>query len=481
MNSRCVDRAWLLQLLSDVQVALQRLGLEGAGRTAEIEHFLGGPPMLLITGPVRSGKSVVAEALRDLVPSLELEKRIVEGCSPRSLADAVVAVTPATAALSMAELELLAGLHKLRRPAFVVVSGVNLLGEDGAARRVARQEIEQHRLRPRLEPLDVRWWFLSEDQPPGDLREALRFLLGLTDGRAHLRPALDLLSQVLEESVAEMTDRVRQRDEERAAFAGLEARVPPVLSHLKEAAHIARLRLRDAIREAQYALDQSVEPLAGGLAGWAARGGQGEVTEVLAPFEDARIKFIADLQAALDDGPATFEAEVVRVTGGATALAEEIGVQVRQHLIETEPWFSPSTLEALEAIKGTQLTTVIEEVESEVRKELQAPKSRAEKARRAVDQIWQGGRTPLDERLRTRLSAGLEALLEPRLQQLLERGSREVADAASRSASRRGAVLEQQVKELRAALNRRHDWSDAYRDLIDCTDTVKEARRARDL
>ena len=55
MNSRCVDRAWLLQLLSDVQVALQRLGLEGAGVS---QPLAGGGGDVVFVGREFDGRQV---------------------------------------------------------------------------------------------------------------------------------------------------------------------------------------------------------------------------------------------------------------------------------------------------------------------------------------------------------------------------------------------------------------------------------------
>lgn len=477
--------------ISALSDGLERLGLEGANHLARVEDFIAGSVVVGVVGSERCGKSTIAKKLCSSVSEIALDEKQIKDAKANSLWDAVIVVTPADMALSHAELEFLKTLRKLQRPCYVLVSMADLLGVD-TQRRAGEDEIARLRLGPNLDSLHVRWWFVGKDDCPEELVGALDRLQRQPHEFLHSRPALDALARILSEATKRMVQRVEQRDRERAALASLEAEVPLVLTHLTEEARLCRLRVRDAIRETEQGIVNATGQVAEGLVGWVVRSGRGDLADVTKPFTDASQILGEDLDRAVQECEPAFRAEALRVTKTADVLAVKLSIAIPTLDLPDWNWFSTKSMDALEHAKNVQLDPVIEdavalakeELEQRARKEGKSGKQEADKnqddgvVRRTIEAIARRGEVTLSERLRNHMLMGVESLLGPRLKNLLDVVSHDVEEGASEAVDDCHQVFQNQVEQIRAPLQKRFDWSDAYQVLLSHADRIDEIRRA---
>ena len=501
-------------LLGESEAVLDRLGLDFQKSLNEVRAFLEGDPVLAIAGHRWSGKSAVEKHLQDDVTSIKTVE-IPHDQGP-GLWDTIVVTTPIEAALSDSDLRFIKHYRTLRRPVLVAVTGFGEQDDDIAG---ALDEVGRLRLAPRLQPLGVDWLPWGESEARGGAHARVLEMLKGGDSGSHDKPALDALSTILAAAVGQMEERVLVRDRQRRRLADEERSLPLAMSHLAETARMARLRLRDTLRNSRDDLHRSAEEMAGALDEWVIRGGRGSVDDATELLEDGWKLFVNLVGEALANSSTTFHAEATRVVARPLAAFDEMEIPRPQETVEIRSWFGEAVERARDRLVdldlGPLLRAAVEEAEAElrsteggepeqdpefagdgsssehastsIRHRRESPgdedirwEELAAKARDAFEKIKEqakGVSPPLLERLNLLVAIYMDAQVSVRLDKLLALASKDVENGARADVERYGQTLRGRVGTLHTALDERHNWTSDHLALTRLVERVDGVRR----
>lgn len=450
--------------------ATRKLGIDAAQDIAKIKAFADGPFVVAIAGLPKTGRSRVGAAIASSVArrdSLEFDVRSAPGLP---LWDVLLIVTPADRALSRAEEELARATRQLRRPVAVVVTRADLLG-DPKARASAQEEIERFRLIPALGPLGIKWFFCGADDRLDVLVSFVTQTLGGEPSVAHVGPAIDALNRVLDAATGKLGERIATREREFNVLREIEAQLPLALAHSEEEVKLARLSVRDSLRSAEEKLFEAGFALASSATAWISRLGVGAWSDVEYPLRAAWEALLAAAGAVLDGERVRFQGEALRIASKIDAAREAVGLVGDTSLVLSASWSNKDFDDVLRSAEKADLDPLFEALHKECQDAIKREKDESEKRKSVVNRIGSSlqhlAAGPLDDRLRTRVNADLEAIVRTRLGTLTEAASTAAELAARADAAAATAAMKKRVLAFRSSLEERHSWGTAYGELLE--------------
>jgi len=494
-----VSNSTIEEALASAARITSRLGIDCADEIQEIAGFLKGPHVVAVAGLPGSGRSTVGRRLQPLPPATRMLELDLRTAGKLGLWDALVLVTPADRALSQNEEEVARTNRLGRRATWLVVSRADGLGT-GEARRAAEEEIATLRLEPALGRLGVPWHFNGTDDSLEALAGQLASSLAKDSRQAHERAALDGLSRLLEQAIAEFSERVSRREQEYEQLRELHASVPLTLAYLEEVVRLARLTAAEEGRAVMEGLlEAGYKTLLETLA-WLEGQGAGDWADVERPLReawDAALAKAPDACASAHDGVL---AELGRLAARVDGVAEQLGLRPRMQVPAEGRWSSEDVERAAGALPREFLDPRLEELRSmasdEVRRKCDEeepnpdegdwPKSDMEelsdqlrdKAKALVAKARNTIQGPFAQRAEARLLDGLSAMLRPKLSRLTEAATITSEVLARNAVNRFAEQLTSTVDLLQRELRQRHQWGEAYQELLDLASWVDLRRDA---
>lgn len=479
-----------------------RLGIDCADEIQEIAGFLKGPHVVAVAGLPGSGRSTVGQRLQPLPPATRMLELDLRTAGKRGLWDALILVTPADRALSQNEEEVARTSRLGRRATWLVVSRADGLGT-GEARRAAEEEIATLRLEPALGRLGVPWHFNGTDDSLEALAGQLAFSLAKDPRQAHERAALDGLSRLLERAIAEFSERVRRREREYEQLRELQASVPLTLAYLEEVVRLARLTAAEEGRAVtEGLLEAGHKTLLEALA-WLEGQGAGDWADVERPLREAWDAALVKAPEACASARDGVLGELGRLAARIDLVAEQLGLSPRMQVPTEGRWSSEDVERAAGALPREFLEPRLEDLRSmasdEVRRKCDEeapeepdpdegdwPKSDLEElgdqlrdtAKALVAKARNSMQGPFAQRAEARLLDGLSAMLRPKLSRLTEAATITSEVMARNAVNRFAEQLTSTVDLLQRELRQRHQWGEAYQELLDLASWVDLRREA---
>jgi hypothetical protein len=384
--------------------------------------------------------------------------------------DVLLIVTPADRALSRTEEELATAARQQRHPVAVVVTRADLLG-DPKARVTAQEEIERFRLVPSLGPLGIKWFFSGASDSLDGLASFVSQTLGGEPSVTHEWPALDALNHVLDTATGQLGERLAVREREFNVLREIEAQLPLALAHLEEEVKLARLSVRDTLRAAEERLFEAGFALASSAVAWISRTGVGAWSDVEHPLRSAWDALLAAAGTVLDAERLRFQEEALRIASKIGAARETVGLAGDSSLALSASWSTKEFEDALKSAGKADLDPLFKALHKESQDAIKSEQEETEKRRSVVNRIGSSLRHlaagPLDDRLRTRVNADLEAIVRSRLGTLTEAASMAAESGARADAAAATAAMKERVVAFRTLLEDRHAWGTAYGELLE--------------
>jgi len=458
----------LAEALARTADATRKLGIDAAQDLATIRAFADGPFVVALAGLPKTGRSRVGAAIASTSPRREVLEFDVRTIPRLPLWDVLLIVTPADRALSRAEEELAKAARQQRHPVAVVVTRADLLG-DPKARVSAQEEIERFRLIPSLGPLGIKWFFSGASDSLDALISFVSQALGGEPSVAHEGPALDALNRVLDTATGQLGERLAVREREFNVLREIEAQLPLALAHSEEEVKLARLSVRDTLRTAEEKLFEAGFALASSAVAWISRGGVGAWSDVEHPLRAAWDALLATAGMALDKERLRFQEEVLRIALKIDAAREAVGLAGDSSLALSASWSTKDFDDALKSVGKADLDPLFEALHKECQDAIKRAKEETEKKRvvsRFGSRLQHFAAGPLDDRLRTRVNADLEAIVRARLARLTDAASTAAEGGARADAAAATVAMKERVAAFRTALEERHAWGTAYGELL---------------
>lgn len=471
----------LMDAIAQAADATRRLGIDSVGDLRAIRSFADGPLVIAVAGLPKTGRSHIGSALRPPSGKREVLEIDVRSAPKLGLWDLLVVVTPADRALAQAEEELVRAARRRNRPAAVVVTRADLLG-DAEGRRAAQEEIEQFRLAPALSPVGVPWFFNGSGEPLDAVEAFVSRALAGGASVAHEGPARQALTIVLDAAAEQLGDRIAVRNREFSTLQEIEAQQPLALAHADEEVKLARLSVRDALGAAEEALYETGFALASSAVAWVARGGVGDWSDVEQPLRAAWDDLVDAATQALDTERQRFQSEAIRIAGKIESARETVGLATEEAPAFSTSWTTPAFDAAVESAKNVNLQPLFTALEKECRDAVEKDKEDAEERKGVVNRIGSSlqhlASRPLDDRLRTRVHADLEAIVQARLETLVEAASSAAHGGAKGDAAVAADAIRDRILAFRTSLEERHAWGTAYGTLLELRSWVSGGLRS---
>jgi hypothetical protein len=460
----------LAEALDRTANATCKLSIDVAQDLAAIRVFAGGPFVVALAGLPKTGRSRVGASIASNALRRELVEFDVRTVPRLPLWDVLLIITPADRALSQAEEKLAKSARQQRRPVAVVVTRADLLGEP-KARMSAQEEIERFRLVPSLGPLGIKWFFSGVSDPLDDLASFVSQALGGEPSVAHERPVLDALNRVLDAAIGQLGERLTVREREFNLLCEVEAQLPLALAHLEEEVKLVRLSVRDTLRAAEEELFEVGFALASSAVAWISRAGVGAWSDVERPLRAAWGALLAVAGTALDTERLRFQEEALRVASKVDAAREAVGLTRDSSLALSASWSTKDFDDALKSAGKADLDPLFKALHKECQDAIKREKEDTEKRKSVVNRIGSSlqhlAAGPLDDRLRTRVNADLEATVRTYVGILIDAASIAAECGARADAAAATSAMEKRVGAFRASLEDRHAWGTAYGELLE--------------
>ena len=460
----------LAEALTRTADATGKLGIDVEQDLEAIRAFAEGPFVVALAGLPQTGRSRVGAAVASATPRPEVPEFDLRTMPKLPLWDVLLVITPADRALSRAEEELAKAARKHRYPVAVVVTRADLLG-DPKARMSAQEEIERFRLSPSLGPLGIKWFFSGANDSLDALTSFVSQTLGGEPPVAHEGPALDALNRVLDTATGQLGERLTVREREFNVLREIEAQLPLALAHSDQEVKLACLSVRDSLRAAEANLYEAGFSLASSAVAWVSRVGVGAWSDVEYPLRTAWNTLITVASKVLDVERLRCQEEALRLASKIETARESVGLIEDSALMLSASWCTADFDDAVKSVEETDLEPLFTSLQTLCQDAIEREKEDAQKQKSAVNRI--GSRlqhltaSPLDDRLRTRVNADLEAIVRTRLSTLIDAASKAVEDAARADAAVANAAMKERVVAFRASLEDRHDWGTAYGELLE--------------
>jgi len=301
------------QALDVVTEAAARLSVEVARRTAALETFLAGPPVVRVVGPPTTDRARLAAVLAGGLPSVRVGQADVADFLDDPWWDLAVVVTPAERPLARAEEQIVSDAVAAGRPVVVLVTRLELLAADEAARAAVREELERFQLIPTLQTRGVPWWFASAGTAPLD-GPPLAGIRAAVDGqRDHLAAARQVLRGLVDDLLRVVVDRLEDRRARSEEFASLRALLAAQGAYLQDAAQTGVLASIEDLRRAQEAVFSAADGVVELARRWLATDGVVPWPDVEHPLRRACTGLRPAAEALIPDRRAALNAEIARV------------------------------------------------------------------------------------------------------------------------------------------------------------------------
>jgi hypothetical protein len=460
----------LAEALARTADATRKLGIDAAQDLATIRAFADGPFVVALAGLPKTGRSRVGAAIASSAARRDVLEFDVRTVPRLPLWDVLLIVTPADRALSRAEEELARAARQQRHPVAVVVTRADLLG-DAKARVSAQEEIERFRLVPSLGPLGIKWFFSGASDSLDALASFVSQALGGEPSVTHEGPALDALNRVLDSATGQLGERLAVREREFNVLREIEAQLPLALAHSEEEVKLARLSVRDTLRVAEEKLFEAGFALASSAVAWISRAGVGAWSDVEHPLRAAWDALLVAAGAVLDAERLRFQEEALRIASKIGAAREAVGFAGDSSLALSTSWSNKEFDDALKSAGKADLDPLFKALHKECQDAIKREKEEAEKRKGVINRIGSSlqhlAAGPLDDRLRTRVNADLEAIVRTRLGTLAEAASTAAESGARADAAAATASMKERVVAFRTSLEDRHAWGTAYGELLE--------------
>jgi hypothetical protein len=460
--------------LSDALVrtadATAKLGIDAVQDLEAIRTFADGPSVVAIAGLPKTGRSRIGAAVASSSPRREVIEFDVRSMPRLPLWDVLLIITPADRALSRAEEELARAARNRRHPVAVVVTRADLLGEP-SMRVSAQEEIERFRLAPSLGPLGVTWFFSGAADSLDSIASFVNEVLGSETTVLHEGPALDALSRVLETATGQLGERLAIREREFNILREIEAQLPLALARSEEEVKLARLSIRDTLRAAEEKLFEAGFALASAAVAWISRAGIGAWSDVEHPLRASWEALLEVVDNVLDLERLRFQEEASRIASKIGLARAAVGLAERNALEMSTSWSTRDFAEALKSARQADLDPLFKALHQECQDAVKRGEEETERRKGVISRIGSSlhhlSVGPLDDRLRTRVHADLEAIVRVRLGTVIEAASKAAEDGARGDAATATGAMKGQVVDLRALLEDRHAWGTAYGELLE--------------
>ena len=455
--------------------ATRRLGIHETERFALIRSYAEGPPVVAVAGFSGTGRSRVGAAVASGATRPSVLKLDIRFPPPLLLWDVLLIVSPADRALSQAEEDLAREASRQRCPVAVVITRVDLLG-DQLAREGALQEIERFRLRPTLSPMGIGWFFSGVEDP---LESVVSFVNGALAGApsaSHQRASLTALSRVLGDASRQLGERLAARERELNVLRVFESQVPLVTAHLEEEVKLARLSVGDALRTSEGRLFESASTLASVAAAWVSRAGIGEWSDIESPLRTEWNELLETAAGVVDAERLRFQEEIARVASKIDKARELVGLLQSHDVPVLTTWSTAEFEDGLDALRKVSLRPLFDTLRRQCQEAVNEQRSAASPTQRVVRRIQSGlqqlAKPPLSSRLHDRIVEQLEALVSARLKTLLEAALEAAEEGARQDLGRATVALRQALLDLRSELAERYAWEGAYGELQELSASV---------
>lgn len=459
----------------------RKLGVDVMEDLATVGAFADGPFVVALIGRPKSGRSRIGAAITSSVQPLRLMEIDVSALPRLPLWDLLLIVTPAEQALSQTEEELAKRMRRQRYSVAVVVTRTDLLGTPDT-HMALQDEVERFRLAPALGSVGVKWFFSSASGALDSLSSFVAQQLGSEPESAHKRPLFGALSDILDAAVGQLAERVAVRDREFSVLSEVEAQFSLAFAHFEEVVKLARLSVRDTLRAEEEKLFETAFGVASSAVAWVSRGGLGAWSDVEQPLRAAWDTLLIVTTRTIEAERLRFQEEISRIVAKVGVARMTVGLPGDISLPLGHSWSTKEFDEALASIEGVDLNPLFEALYKESQDALTCQEEEVGKHESVVTRIGssfkQFAATPLDERLRTRTIADLEAIVKARLERLSEAASTAVASSARTDATVATTAIKEQVLALRASLDERHAWGTAFSELLELRSWASSGSRA---
>lgn len=456
--------------IARAKTAAKKLGIDVQNDLARIETFLQRRHVIAVAGNPQSGTEDVGKQLIALLPEKDTIQLPFNTSNPLYLWDTAVVVTPADRALAQVEEDFVKTCRRKGRTIAVAVTRSDLLGHDKATRKKAESEIEEFRLRPRLKPLGVPWFFVPGESRYEALSAAATNALPAEPSKAHAKPARQALASVLATAIGQLSERIAHRDRDYAQLGASEAKVPLAQAHAQQQTNLARLDARDRLRGAEDNLFAAIQDQSAAAQGWVSRLGIGDWEDVEQPLREAWETFCANVATALPTSKSSFQRESFRLWEASQADRRSLEADETAAPSLAESWKSPEYNRRLDAVINTNVEPLFAWMHEECKEEIELLKQQEKSDRGIRQRIGEGIRgvtsTPLGERISIQLHADLQAIIGPRFEKLLDAVSIAATEGAEHDLATLSDALKSGSKDLRQTIENRHAWDEAYGELL---------------
>lgn len=460
----------LAEALARTADATRKLGIDAAQDLAAIRAFADGPFVVALAGLPKTGRSRVGAAMSSTALQRDVLEFDVRTVPRLPLWDVLLIVTPADRALSRTEEGLAKKARQQRRPVAVVVTRTDLLG-DPKARASAQEEIERFRLIPSLSPLGIKWFFSGVNDSLDDLASFVSHALGGEPSAAHEGPTLGALNKVLDIATGQLSERLIMREREFNLLREVEAQLPLALAHSEEEVKLARLSVRDTLRVAEEKLFGAGFALASFAVAWISRAGVGAWSDVEYTLRAAWDALLAAASTVLDTERLRFQEEVLRLASKIGAAREAVGLAKGSSIALSTSWSTKDFDDALKSARNADLDPLFKVLHQECQDAIKREKEETEKRKSVVNRISSSlqhfAAGPLDDRLRTRVNADLEAIVRTHLGTLIDAASMAAEGGARADAAVVTSAMKEHAAAFRRSLEDRHAWGTAYGELLE--------------
>jgi hypothetical protein len=324
---------------------------------------------------------------------------------------------------------------------------------------------------PALCPLGIKWFFSGANDSIEALVSFISQTLGGDPSVAHEGPAVDALNRVLDTATGQLGERIAAREREFNVLREIEAQLPLALAHSQEEVKLARLSVRDVLRAAEEKLFEAGFALASSAVAWISRSGVGAWSDVEHPLRVAWESLLAAAGAVLDGERVRFQGEALRIVSKISAAREAVSLAGDTSLVLSTSWSNKDFDDALRSAEKADLDPLFKALHKESQDAIKREKDESEKRKSVVNRIGSSlqhlSAGPLDNRLRTRVNADLEAIVRARLGTLTEAASVAAELAARADAAVATAAMKERVLAFRSSLEERHAWGTAYGELLE--------------
>ena len=286
----------------------------------------------------------------------------------------------------------------------------------------------------------------------------------------HERPALDALNRVLETATGQLGERLAVREREFNVLREIEAQLPLALARSEEEVKLARLSVRDTLRAAEEKLFEAGFALASAAVAWISRGGIGAWSDVEHPLRASWEALLEVADKVLDVERPRFQNEASRIASKIGLARVAVGLAERNALEMSTSWSTRDFAEALKSARKADLDPLFKALHQECQNAVKREGEETEKRKSVISRIGSSlhhlSVGPLDDRLRTRVHADLEAIVRVRLSTVIEAASKAAEDGARGDAATATVAMKGQIVDFRALLEDRHAWGTAYGELL---------------